>query len=404
VDFEDTEEEAAFRAEARRWLALNAPRVEALAQTDTVAAAKLLQRRKYEDGWACIRWPEEYGGRDGTAIQQVIWNQEEHRYELPWGVFSIAHGMMAPTLMEWGTKEQRQRYLRKAAAGEEIWSQLFSEPSGGSDLAAVRTSAVRQGDSWIVNGQKIWSSGAHYSDFGLLLARTDPLVPKHKGLTYFLVDMKSPGVTIRPIKQISGDASFNEVFFVDVRIPDNQRVGEVGQGWRVSLTTLMNERATIAAAGSLGDSLSAQNVYDLASKVQYNGRSAIEDGAVRDKLAEWYVQEAGLKYISYRALSAISRGGTPGPENSIGKLVQARNAQAMASFCIDLLEMAGALPDSELGLVQERILSSYMSSPSWRIAGGTDEIMKNILAERVLGLPQEPRVDKDVPYREVPTR
>ncbi|MFW6092558.1 MAG: acyl-CoA dehydrogenase family protein, partial [Pseudomonadota bacterium] len=203
MDFSDSPEEAKFREEARAWLKENVPTEKELEGLDYLQQAKLWQKRKYDAGWACITWPKEYGGRGASAIEQVIWNQEESKYELPGGVFGIGQGMAAPTLMAYATEEDKARYLPKLASGEEIWCQLFSEPAGGSDLAALRTRAVKDGDEWVVNGQKIWTSGAHYSDYGILVVRTDPTVPKHKGLTYFYLDMKSPGVEIKPIKQIS---------------------------------------------------------------------------------------------------------------------------------------------------------------------------------------------------------
>jgi alkylation response protein AidB-like acyl-CoA dehydrogenase len=286
------------------------------------------------------------------------------------------------------------------ASGEEIWCQLFSEPAGGSDLAALRTKAERDGDDWVINGQKIWTSGAHFSDFGILVTRSDPTVAKHKGLTYFFLDMKSEGVEIRPIKQISGGSNFNEVYFSNVRIPDSQRLGDVGQGWRVALTTLMNERASIGAGGG---GVGFNFAFKLAQKVNIDDRPAIEDRAVRAKLADWYVQEAGLKYTSYRTLTALSRGAIPGPENSIGKAVGAPKNQEVASFCMDLMEMSGAITDPELAEAQGIVQQAFMGSPGLRIAGGTDEIMLNILAERVLGMPQDMRADKGIPFNEVPT-
>jgi acyl-CoA dehydrogenase len=400
MDFNDTAEEARFRAEARAWLEKNVPSEAELAGKNYIEQAKLWQKRKYDAGWACITWPKEFGGRGASAIEQVIWNQEESKFELPGGVFSIGQGMAAPTLMAWSDDAAKARYLPKLASGEEIWCQLFSEPAGGSDLAALRTRAVKDGDEWVINGQKIWTSGAHYSDYGILVVRTDPSAPKHKGLSYFYLNMKSPGIEIKPIRQLSGDANFNEVYFTDVRIPDNQRLGAVGQGWQVALTTLMNERASIGAGGS---NVGFKSVFALAQKVNIDDRPAIENPMVRAKLADWYCQEAGLRFTSYRTLSALSRGQTPGPENSIGKLVGAPKTQDMASFAMDLLEQSGAIWDEafseEAGLFQ----GTYMSIPGLRIAGGTDEIMANIIAERVLGLPQDVRVDKGIPFSEVPT-
>ena len=400
MDFKDTAEEAAFRKEARSWLKANRLKKKEMAEMGGIEAAKLWQKRKYDAGWACITWPKEYGGRGASPIENVIWNQEESKYDLPQGVFSIGQGMAAPTLMMWANDEDKARFLPKLASGEEIWCQLFSEPAGGSDLAALRTKAVKDGDEWVINGQKIWTSGAHYSDYGILVLRTDPDVPKHKGLTYFWIDMKSPGIEIKPIKQISGDANFNEVYFTDVRVSDSQRLGAEGQGWQVALTTLMNERASIGAGGGAAG---VSSLYQLAKDVEIDGKPAIKNPSVRAKLADWYCQESGLKYTAWRTLSALSRGETPGPENSIGKLVGAPKAQDLASFAIDLQEMAGAIRDPKLSEAAALYQETYMSIPGLRIAGGTDEIMANIIAERVLGLPQDVRVDKGIPFSEVPT-
>jgi alkylation response protein AidB-like acyl-CoA dehydrogenase len=402
MDFEDTKEEAAFRAQARDWLQTNAPTGEELAGMNDMQRAKFWQKRKADAGWACIRWPREYGGRDASAIDQVILGQEEAAIETPnTGYFGIGQGMAAPTLMAWAREEDKQRFLPDLASGETIWCQLFSEPSAGSDLAALRSRAQKDGDDWVVNGQKIWTSGAHYSDWGILVLRTDPEAPKHKGLTYFYVDMKSPGIDIKPIKQISGESDFNEVYFTDVRIPDSQRLGDVGQGWQVSLTTLMNERASIGAGRGGTD---FESVKKLARDVSIDGKAAIEDSAVRAKLASWYVQEAGLKYTAYRTLSALSRGDLPGPENSIGKLVGAKKSQDMSSFAIDLLEQEGIVRDPERDQAYAALFQgTYLAIPGLRIAGGTDEIMANIIAERVLGLPQEPRLDKGIPFSKIPT-
>ena len=400
MDFKDTPEEAAFRKEVRAWLKGNVPKKKELKDLGYMEQAKLWQKRKYDAGWACITWPKEMGGRGGTPMQQVIWNQEESRYDLPGGVFGIGQGMAAPTLMAWANEEDKARFLPKLASGEEIWCQLFSEPAGGSDLAALRTKAEKDGDEWVINGQKIWTSGAHYSDYGILVVRTDPSVPKHKGLSYFWVDMKAPGIEIKAIKQLSGDANFNEVYFTDVRVSDSQRLGAEGQGWQVALTTLMNERASIGAGGG---AVGVASVFKLAQEVEIDGKPAIRDPSVRAKLASWYCQESGLKYTAWRTLSALSRGETPGPENSIGKLVGAPKAQDMASFAIDLQEMSGVIRDEKLSTAAALYQETYMAIPGLRIAGGTDEIMANIIAERVLGLPQDVRLDKGIPFTEVPT-
>ena len=399
MDFNDTPEESAFREDARAWLEANVPSRDELAGLDEIAAAKLWQKRKYDAGWACIRWPTEYGGRGASAIEQVIWNQEESKFPTPGGVFAIGQGMAAPTMMAWAREEHKRTHLPPLASGEHIWCQLFSEPAGGSDLAALRTRAEKDGDEWVINGQKIWTSGAHYSDYGILVVRTDPTVPKHKGLSYFFLDMKSPGIDIRPIKQISGGANFNEVYFNDVRIPDDQRLGEVGQGWQVAITTLMNERFAIGGGGGVG----FRQVFDLAKRVEIDGELAIRDRHVRSQLATWYAQESGLRFTGYRSMSALSRGDIPGPENSIGKLVGASKTQDMTSFAMDLLELTGAVTDPEYAERHGIFQQAYMGAPGGRIAGGSDEIMLNILAERVLGMPQDVRLDKGIPFNEVPT-
>lgn len=400
MDFKDTQQEAEFRIEAANWLGENIPTDSELEGLDYIQRAKLWQKRKYDAGWACIRWPKEHGGRGANALEQVIFDQEQSKHNTPDSIFGIGQGMCAPTMMAWANEDQNKQYMPALASGEHVWCQLFSEPAGGSDLAALRTRGVKDGDDWVVNGQKIWTSGAHYSDYGVLVLRTDPDLPKHQGLTYFFLDMKSPGIEIKPIRQISGGANFNEVYFTDVRIPDAQRLGAVGQGWQVALTTLMNERASI---GGGGGGVNFDSVFELASNTNLDDQPAIKDAGVRRKLADWYVQEAGLKFTGYRSMTALSRGEIPGPENSIGKLVGAPKQQDMASFALDLLDASGIIWDEDLSERAGLFQATYMASPGFRIAGGTDEIMANIIAERVLGMPQDIRVDKGIPFSEVPT-
>jgi len=409
MDFKDTPEEAAFRDEARAWLDANAERLqpgEAAAALEGRADPTLIQRaqawqaKKADAGWACITWPREYGGRGATPIQSVIWNQEESHYKTPPNVFGIGQGMLGPTIMVHGTDEQKTRYLRPMLRGEEIWCQLFSEPSAGSDLAGLRTSAVRDGDDWILNGQKIWTTGAQYSKWGMIVTRSDPTAEKHKGITYFIVDMQSPGIEIRPIKQINGMSMFNEVFFTDVRISDRNRVGGVNDGWRGALTTLMNERHSIgggAGGPDFGDLLR------LARDTDWGGRPALADHDVRQRLARFYIRARGLQYTSYRTQTALSRGQTPGPESSIGKLVGAPLRQEMARLAIDLQGAAGAMLDQDLSPDDALWQHTYLGAPGLRLAGGTDEILRNIIAERVLGLPPEIRADKGMPFKDIPT-
>jgi alkylation response protein AidB-like acyl-CoA dehydrogenase len=408
MDFDDTPQEAQFRAEVRRFLDANAPRRvrgsgegyrAAQAAPGALERAKAWQAKKQAAGYAGITWPKDWGGRGGTPIQQVIYNQEEAGYRVPRGFVEIGLGMCIPTLCTWGTPAQRQRYAPKALAGEEVWCQLFSEPAGGSDLAGLRTRAERDGDDWVINGQKIWTSGAHYADWGILVTRSDPTVPKHKGLTFFFLDMRSPGIEIRPIKQISGQSHFNEVFFSDVRIPDAHRLGPVGAGWQVSLTTLMNER--LAVGDAPGPDFA--EIFELARATELEDGPALADRAVRERLADWYVRSQGLKYTKFRTMTALSRGETPGPEASIGKLVSASKLQDIASFGMDLLGMGGIMTDETAMPASALFQQALLYSPGLRIAGGSDEILRNIIAERVLGLPADVRVDKELPFNQVPT-
>jgi len=406
MDFNDTPEQAAFRTEVRAFLERNAERKSErnavyrgrYADAELVQRAKAWQRKKADAGLAGITWPKPSGGRGGTAIQQVIYNQEEAGYVVPRGVFEIGLGMCIPTLLAYATPAQLERHVAPALRGEEVWCQLFSEPSAGSDLAGLRTRAVRNGRDWILNGQKIWTSGAHFSDFGIIVTRSDPAARKHDGLTFFFLDMKAPGIEVRRIKQISGTSNFNEVFFTDVRVPDAQRLGDVGAGWKVSLTTLMNERLAVGdAPGPDFD-----DIFGLARSLTLDDGPAIKNPAVRERLADWYVKTQGLKYTKFRTITALSRGQTPGPEASITKVVSASKLQEIASFGLDLLGMAGGVMDTDLAPLNAWFQEALLYAPGYRIAGGSDEILRNIIAERVLGLPPDIRVDKDLPFNELP--
>ncbi len=407
MDFNDTPEEAAFRAEARAFLTANAePKAGSrptlrLSGLDAagVARCKEWQTKKAEAGMAGLTWPKKFGGREASPILQVIYNQEEEAFSVPRGLFEIGLGMCIPTMMAYAKPEQLDRYVAPALRGEEVWCQLFSEPAGGSDLAALRTRAERDGDDWVINGQKIWTSGAHLSDFGIVVVRTDPNVPKHEGLSFFFLDMKSPGVDIRPIHQMSGARHFNEVFFTDVRIPDSQRLGGVGQGWKVSLTTLMNERLAVGAVPRP----EVEDLIALSRTLVLDAEPAIRNAAVRERIAEWYARSQGLKFTRCRTMTALSRGETPGPENSIAKLVNASKQQDIARFGLDLMGQAGLTIDDDLVEAHAMFQSALLSSPSLRIAGGSDEILRNIIAERVLGLPPDIRADKGMPFNKVPT-
>jgi len=407
MDFNDTKEEAAFRARARSFLQANAePKSgsrpvlrQSGVDAEAVKRCKAWQAKKADAGFAALTWPKRFGGQELSPIFQVIYNQEEDDFVVPRGLYEIGLGMCIPTMMAYAKPEQLERYVPKAVRGEEVWCQLFSEPAGGSDLAALRTRAERDGDDWVINGQKIWTSGAHLSDYGIIVVRTDPNVPKHEGLTFFFLDMKSPGIEIRPIHQMSGARHFNEVFFTDVRVPDSQRLGAVGQGWRVSITTLMNERLAVGDV----QRPDVDDLIELSRHVKLDGKPAIRNSAVRQKIASWYAQSQGLKFTRFRTITALSRGETPGPENSIHKLVNASKLQDIASYGIDLMGDAGLVMDDDLTEAYGMFQAALLSSPSGRIAGGSDEILRNIIAERVLGLPADIRADKGIPFNKVPT-
>ena len=407
MNFDDTPAEAAFRAEVRAFLSANAT-LKATSVHGTrgrgvgaeeIKRAKEWQGKKYAAGFAGLTWPKEWGGREAPQLFQVIYNQEEEAYAVPRGVFEIGLGMCIPTMMAYAKPEQLQRYVTPALKGEEVWCQLFSEPSAGSDVAGLRTRAERDGDDWIINGQKVWTSGAHFSDFGIIVTRSDPTVAKHDGLTFFFLDMKSAGVEPRPIHQMSGASNFNEVFFTDVRVPDAQRLGPVGAGWKVSLTTLMNERLAVGDVPRPD----VTDLLNLARSLELDDGPAINNAVVRERIADWHVKTQGLKYTRFRTMTALSKGATPGPESSIGKLVNASKLQDIASFGMDLLGSAGIVMNQDLAPYQALFQDALLSSPSLRIAGGTDEILRNIIAERVLGLPSDIRVDKTLPFNQLPT-
>jgi alkylation response protein AidB-like acyl-CoA dehydrogenase len=412
MDFNDSPSEAAFRQEVRSFLDQHArlrqePNEsaydEAKTDADRVAIAKRWQQTLAAAGWACLSWPKTFGGRDATPIEQVIWNQEVKRYVTPDGLFIIGQGMCAPTLMAYASEEQKAEHLPRIASGAEVWCQLFSEPVAGSDLAGIKTRAVQDrsagaGDEWVVNGQKVWTSGAHYSDWGILITRSDPGVAKHKGLTMFFLNMKTPGVEVRPIKQINGNKDFNEVYFTDVRIPDSQRLGKPGEGWKVALVTLMNERLAVGS----GLSNTVMDVFRAAQTLDLDDQPAIRNPAVREQLADWYCKEMGLKYTTYRMITALSRGQDPGPEASISKVVVGANNNQSASYALDLQDTGGILDDDELSGFGNQFQRQFMRSPANRIEGGSDEILRNIIAERVLGMPPDIRPDKNVPFNEVP--
>ena len=402
MDFNDTPQEAEYRARVRAWIAEATREYEGLPETrghaEYISRQKSWQKKKYDAGYAGITWPKAFGGQGLGPMNSIIFGQEEGKSAAPTGLYAIGLGMCIPTVFTHGSKELIDRFVPKALAGDEIWCQLFSEPIAGSDLASIRTKAVKDGDDWVITGQKVWTTNAHLSDFGIIVTRTDPTAPKHKGLTMFVVDMQAKGVEARPLKQMSGGADFNEVFFDEVRVPDAWRLGAVGDGWKASLTTLMNER--LAVGGKPRNSPGFRTLIELARDIDTETGPAIERMDVRNRIADSYINDEGVKLTQMRALSALSQGRTPGPEQSISKVVVAKTMQDMAAFALDLSESAGFAAGDKDGAVQ-RLQGAYMWAPGLRIAGGTDEILRNIIAERVLGLPGDLRPDKDTPFNEI---
>ena len=404
VDFEDTPAEAEFRAEARTWLLTNAPAkgspddFSTGAIEGTMDPAEFLERTKawqrtlVDAGWAGITWPTEHGGRGGTAIQSVIWGQEAGQFGIAVNTFAVGIGMAGPTLLRHGTDAQKLRYLRPMLRGDEVWCQLFSEPDAGSDLANITTRAVRDGDEWVVSGQKVWTSYAGEADWAILLARTDPDQPKHKGITYFLVDMTTPGIDVRPLKQMTGSEHFSEVFLDEVRIPHDNVVGDVDGGWACTLTTLMNERGLIAGANRSSDTAA---LIELARK---RGRS--HDAALRQQLVDCWIRQQIQRYHGFRLQTALSKGVAPGPETSVMKLFAAEYLRRLGNASLELLGPEGMLYDdaAPAGVDWQ---ARFLYAPAIRIAGGSNEVQRNIMAERVLGLPGEIRTDRDVAFRDL---
>jgi alkylation response protein AidB-like acyl-CoA dehydrogenase len=358
---------------------------------------------QFDAGLAWVHFPEGYGGLGLEPKLQKVVAERLHAAGAPSAAARnpIGYGMAAPTVVTHGSVAQKQRYLRPLFTGEEVWCQLFSEPGAGSDVASLATRAVRDGDEWIVNGQKVWTTLAHLARWGLLVARTNPEQEKHKGLTYFVVDMHAPGVEVRPLRQITGDAEFNEVYFTDVLIPDRERLGAIGEGWRVSLTTLMNERV------SIGGGIMARASGPIGEALRLWAKRPEKDPVLRDRLSQLWIEAEVQRLTNVRA-SQNRQKGTPGPEGSTGKLAFAELNKRIYELCLDIIGPSGMLYGSyemtrpaeamQASAVQKMFLRARANS----IEGGTSQIMRNILAERVLGLPGDVRVDKDRPWSEVP--
>ncbi|MGY1661709.1 acyl-CoA dehydrogenase family protein [Geodermatophilus sp. SYSU D00705] len=401
MDFDDTPDEATYRASVRQVLEERAADLlhvgvgeEAVDARTHEAGLRRTQRVLAEAGLVGVTWPREYGGQGGTLVQQAIVQQELARAGVPTLINHIGLGMCGPTVIAHGSEEQKRRYLARLLRADDVWCQLFSEPASGSDLAALRTTAVRDGDEWVVTGQKVWTTLAHVADLGILLARTDPDRPKHAGLTMFVVDVHAPGVTVRPLRQMVGSAGFNEVFFDEVRIPDEERLGEPGEGWRVAITTLMNERVTIGGAGSdLG--VPVEQLAALARE-RLPRLDAERQVLARQAVGRAVVASLATRYTGYRRFTVLSQGGLPGPEASAGKLAGTAAAKLVADAGVRLLGDDAVFAATADGDDTWQRSQGYL--PGLAIAGGTDQVLRNILGERVLGLPPEPRGDKDVPF------
>lgn len=408
MDFDDTPEEAAWRDECNAFLSQHAelkPERADLGQSywakarsegeeqEYAAACRRWQRTKFDAGWAGLTWPTAFGGRGLSSHLAGIFAEEEGRYDLPQGQFAQSIGMAGPTIIAHGTDAQKERYLTPMLTGDETWCQLFSEPGAGSDLAGLRTSGVVDGDEIVVNGQKVWTSNARESAHGMLLVRTDVDVPKHRGITYLLLDMATPGIDVRPLKQPTGRSEFNEVFLDEVRVPVENVVGEINAGWGPILTTLTNERTGIGGQSGMFD-----DVIDLARDM-----GVADDPIVRQELMRLHARTRTITYLGYRVRTAASRGETPGPESSVLKLANSERLEMLGNLVMAMMGARATLygDDALMGGFWQNyaFLGQWMS----RIGGGTDEVQRNIMGENVLGLPQEPRPDKGIPFRDIPS-
>lgn len=410
MDLRDTPGEAKLREEIRGWLEENHKPGLSQAEWHGILA---------DSGWGAPLWPEQYGGRGASASEAIIFNQERQKIGAEPPPTGIGVPMAGPTIIAHGTEEQKQRFLGPMLRGEEIWCQLFSEPGAGSDLAAIQTRAELDGETWRVTGQKVWTTHAQLARWGILMARHDPSLPKHAGITYFICDMQAPGVEIVPLKEMTGEAVFNEVFLSDVEIPDELRVGQVGEGWKVSMTTLANERMSLGLGG-LGqadadapvdlEEADAESSLETMGKFIRRGPRAlielteragvIDDPLIRDELARVYTMYEVGRFTGYRITSALMKGQGPGVEASTGKLAYNQLVRAVADYMIKIAGTGaiGAPEDDKLLKVAERL---NLVVPATSIYGGTDQIQRNIISERVLGMPKEPRTDAEMPFSDI---
>ncbi len=379
MDFELSPPEKAFRDEVRAWLKANAPR-EQDDERDMkrfIASRRAWQKKLFEAGYIGITWPKEFGGRGLTFMEQLIFNDEMILAHAPEPINVIGLGMGGPVVIAHGSEEQKKRYLAPLLSGEEIWCQGFSEPNAGSDLSGLQTRAEDRGDHYVVNGQKVWTTLAHVAKWCMLVARERKETNPRDGLTYLLVDMESPGIEVRPLVQITGDAEFNEIFFKDVKVPKSQVLGEPGGGWTVAMTTLLHERGTLGLALATRAQITAAELAEQARKL---GRGS--DPLVRQKIAQYTIEARALQLNGYRAVTAVKRTGIPGPEGSVLKLMWSELNQRMTEAAVDFAGPAAQVGDGEGWKYQ------FLRSRANTIEAGTSEVLRNILAERVLGLPR----------------
>jgi alkylation response protein AidB-like acyl-CoA dehydrogenase len=393
MDFKYTPEDETFRAELRQWFKTNQkfapPPSSILAEEsgDQWNARVAWHKKLNEGGWVAVNWPTQYGGRGATVMQRLIFREELSRLNLGEPGIGMGIGLLGPTLMHWGTEEQKHRHLPAILKGDEVWCQGYSEPGAGSDLASVQTRALEDGDYFIVNGQKVWTSMAQHADWIFALVRTDPEAPKHKGISYLLIDMHSPGITVRPLVQMTGGKGFNEVFFEDVRVPRENIVGEKNNGWQVAITTLMFERG--GGAGQAGAMQEVMELISLAKRLPRDGKTAWDDSGVRQRLAEFASEAFALKCTGYRQLTRQLKGMPPGPEGSMMKLCSTELGLKIALYAMELL---GAYSQFEYGspFAMDKGKWSFrmLAARGPTIYAGTNQIQHNIIGERVLGLPK----------------
>ncbi|MGE0823660.1 MAG: acyl-CoA dehydrogenase family protein [Candidatus Binatia bacterium] len=396
MDFSFTPEQETFRDDLRTWLRVNVPpeatqlhHLQPQAAAQDLEFLKRWQRQVFEGGWTGISWPKEYGGRGASLIERMIFDEEMAAHKAPQLLNVLGLEIVGPTIIVHGNEAQKRAHLANILSGDEIWSQGYSEPNSGSDLASLKTRAIEQGDYFIITGQKVWTSLAFYADWCLLLVRTNPDVPKHQGLSCLLVNMKTPGITVKPLRTLTGDSEFNEVYFEEVKVPKHNLLGEKDHGWRVIITSLMFERQGLGFFFTFAQKRHYKDLLATAHKITRSGHPVLADPMIRQRMAQAYIETELLKLNNYRALTRLIRGQSPGPEGSIPKLQWAESNQSLQRLAVDMQGMHGQLYQGE-GRVAKNAYWQYgfLRALANSIEGGTSEIQRNILAERVLGLPK----------------